>query len=293
MATKETAMDILRRSLARVRRLVRRALSPGLPLNGFEPARTPAPWLDRLTDDQLARLNRLLPWNAFTVDARGRRFGNAAWAGKRSEPQPIPDPRILLMDQRFGLAGKRVLEVGCFEGIHTVALAQRAASVVAIDARVENVVKTVVRAAFYGLSPTVFACDVEERPLPSDALRADLLHHVGVLYHLVDPVAHLRDLAPLVRIGLMMDTHYCTEAQAGASYASGDRSFKCREFQESGRADPFSGMHPRSRWLLLEDLVSILRDAGFGDVEVAEKREERNGPRALIFARKRTAGGGA
>jgi hypothetical protein len=44
-------------------------------------------------------------------------------------------------------------------------------------------------------------------------------------------------------------------------------------------------MHAHSKWLLLDDLVEILRSlAGFDRVDVAEQREERNGPRVLIFA---------
>ena len=36
-------------------------------------------------------------------------------------------------------------EVGCFEGIHTIALCQLGAEVVAVDARIENTVKRIAR----------------------------------------------------------------------------------------------------------------------------------------------------
>jgi hypothetical protein len=43
-------------------------------------------------------------------------------------------------------------------------------------------------------------------------------------------------------------------------------------------------MEDNSRWLLEDDLVRVLRDIGFATVEVAERRDERNGPRVLIHA---------
>ncbi len=266
-----------------------RPLRPGVAANGFAPGGA-VPHVDRLSDLDLGRLNRLLPWRAFTVDGKGRRFGASAWRGKRHEPQPIPDRRIELLDKEFGLEDKSVLEVGCFEGIHTIALARRARSVIAIDSRVENVVKTMVRASFYGCSPTVFVCNVEDRPVPVFDLRSDIVHHVGVLYHLADPASHLRDLCGLTKIGLMLDTHVADPKQADKSYDSVSKTFRYREFEESGDADPFSGMASKSKWLLLEDIVNLLKEGGFTTVRVAEERMERNGPRVLLFARKPPAG---
>src|SRR5829696_3960068 len=161
---------------------------PGL-RDRYEEAQTSAPFLDRLPDDELRRLNELLPWRAFTVDGQGRPLGGAAWRGKRDAPAAIPDPRILRFHERFELSDKHVLEIGCFEGIHTIALCRLARRVTAVDARVENVVKTVVRCAFFDERPRVFVHDVETEG-DDEHLRADLCHHVGVLYHLEDPVAH-------------------------------------------------------------------------------------------------------
>jgi hypothetical protein len=246
---------MLRRLRHFVRHTLLRPFLPSLPANGFPPG-PPALHLDGLSDRDLDHLNRLLPWNAFTVDGKGRRFGNRAWSGKRAEPQVIPDPRIARLDQEFGIGDKSVLEIGCFEGIHTIGLARAARQVTAIDARVDNVVKTLVRASFYGCRPTVFVCNVEDHPVPVFDLRSDVVHHVGVLY------------------------------QADRSYVSGPKTFRYREFRESGAVDPFSGMYPHSKWLLLEDIVGLLKEGGFETVTVAEEREERNGPRVLLFAHK-------
>lgn len=270
-----------------LRKLLRMPLPhPQLPVDGYPPSTTPIPALDRLSDDDLQQLNSLLKWNCFTVDSRGRRFGDCARAGKREVPETIPDRRIGLFDQEFGLHNKQVLEVGCFEGVHTIGLAQAGAQVTAVDARMENVVKATLRCQFYGLSPDIRRCDVEIaqelQPLPE----VDLLHHVGVLYHLVDPVRHLQAIAPKVRTGLMLDTHVATPEAARDVLSTGGRQLRCQRYAEGGVGEVFSGMYDHAAWLVLDDLLGLLVELGFKHTRVHEQRAERNGPRVLVFARR-------
>lgn len=257
-----------------------------VPFNGYAENRYETPYVDPLSDEDLGELNRLLKWRCFTADAHGRRFGDAAWAGKRCEPQTIPDPKIVLMHERFDLADKHVLEIGCFEGVHTIGLSMFARRVTAVDARMENVVKTIVRCALFGHHPVVFKHDVEQAGADLEPLRADLAHHVGVLYHLKDPVRHLLDLGTFISRGLMLDTHYAEDAEAVETYEAAGRAYAYKKYFEGGQADPFSGMYDHAKWLRLGDITSALKEAGFSEVEIVEKRAERNGPRVLLFARK-------
>lgn len=259
-----------------IRWLGRPALRPR-----YDDGKTPSGLVERLSDEDLERLNELLPWRAFTVDTRGRPFGGTAWRGKRDRPAEIPDRRIALFHERFDLADKHVLEIGCFEGIHTIALCRLAERVTAVDARVENVVKTIVRCAAFDLRPRVFVHDVEQDE--ADDLRADLCHHVGVLYHLEDPVSHLRRLGASIGRGIMLDTHYAEDEDATDEYEVDGERFRFRPYRERGRGDVFSGVRPVSRWLRLDDLTELLGGAGFA-AEVVEQRDERNGPRVLLFA---------
>jgi 2-polyprenyl-3-methyl-5-hydroxy-6-metoxy-1,4-benzoquinol methylase len=278
--------QLLRRVLTRISAVSRktRAIAPeSLPMRGYAEYSHRIVHVDRLSDQDLAELNELLHWHAFTVDSHGRRFGGAAWRGKRDHPQVVPDPRILRMDARFDLRDKHVLEFGCFEGIHTVALAQLGARVTAVDGRIENVVKTIVRAAMYGCSPTVFKYDVEQFPAEVDLLRADVLHHVGVLYHLADPVRHLLELGRYIREGMLLDTHYALDVEAQQSYEVDERVFRFKPYRELGRQDVFSGLSDHSKWLRLDDIVELVRETGFSEVHV-ETRNERNGPRATLLA---------
>ena len=50
--------------------------------------------------------------------------------------------------------------------------------------------------------------------------------------------------------------------------------------------DVFSGMYDHAKWFTLDMLQEILIATGFNKVEIIEVREERNGPRVLLLARK-------
>jgi tRNA (mo5U34)-methyltransferase len=206
-----------------------------------------------------------------------------AWRGKRGEPQRIPDPRIECFHEHYDLSDQHVLEIGCFEGVHTIGLCRLANRVTAVDARVENVVKTIARCALYDAWPRVLVFDVEG-PEDDELLQADLCHHVGVLYHLTNPVTHLRQLGEWISRGLMLDTHFARAADAHQEYEVDGERFRYRRYAEHGRTDVFSGMSPHSKWLMLDDIERVLVGAGFDKVEVVDTREERNGPRALLFA---------
>jgi SAM-dependent methyltransferase len=279
-----------RRILQRVG--LRRPMRGRVPSRGYTTSLNQIRFVDQLGDEDLAELNELLDWKSFVADRHGRRFGNVAWAGKRQEPQVIPDPRIVLLHEQIDLADKHVLEIGCFEGNHTLGLARFAKRVTAVDGRIANVVKTIVRCAMFGVYPTVFKCDVEARPLDVDALQADVVHHVGVLYHLVDPVRHLRELGQLARVGVMLDTHFAVDDDATDIYEVDGREYPYKRYREFGLADPFSGMHEHSKWLRLDDILTLLAEAGLSDVRLLRTRNERYGPRATLIAA-RVAPGGA
>jgi hypothetical protein len=253
--------------------------------DGYSPACQIYP-IDDLTDIELNNLNRILDWNCFTVDSKGRRFGNFAWGGKRTDPQDIPDSRILLMNDKFKLSKKIVLEIGCFEGVHTIGLGIFAKDVIAIDSRIEHVVKTIVRSQMYGFRPRVFKFDVDDMTQDYSVLKADVCHHVGVLYHLKDPVSHLIKLSDSIRTGIMLDTHIAETYEARDVYYVNDIEYPYKKYVEFGAKEVFSGMNDHSKWLTLEGLKQALRVANFINIEVIEVLKQRNGTRVLLFAGK-------
>lgn len=257
---------------------------PEIPFNGFVKDTLDSGYIEHLDDSELKRLNDLLPWMCFTADAKGRRFGSVAWNGKRDAPQRIPDERIVYMNKLFDLGRHSVLEVGCFEGIHTIALAQLSSTVTAIDSRIENVVKTIVRCNLFGYKPTVTLCDLEK---PEDISRlpvVDFVHHVGVLYHLKDPISNLLQLRHIARNGLLLDTHYATPEMASKKYAVEGASYSYYQYGEKGRDEVFSGMYDHAKWLLLDDIKGLLTSIGFSDIRIYKDTEQRNGPRVTLYA---------
>lgn len=269
---------------------LRQRVRPGrsgfsVPADGFSPLhRDPGP-VDSLHSAHLAAINELLPWACFTVDNQGRRIGAPRSASKRPTAQTIPDERILRLHEAVDLHDKHVLELGCFEGVHTIALCDLADRVTAVDARVENAVKTLTRTWLYGHRPEVLVHDVED-PDVDDVYDCDVLHHNGVLYHLLDPVRHLRRALPRARSGLLLDTHISREAEATSTYEVDGQRFRVKDFAEHPDTSPFAGMYQSARWLLLDDLRQEVLRAGFTDIAVEEVREERNGARVLLIARR-------
>lgn len=270
----------LKRVLNKIHRCFFKKHDEPLSLSGYEPGIFEFPGINNLSDEELARLNKLLPWSSWVIDSRGRRFGHRFSTDKRNTPEILPDTRIVELNKRFNLSDKHVLEVGCYEGNHTVALSHYSKSILAVDSRIEHVVKTLVRCSMAGFKPTVCCWDIEQ-PAPADLnLDCDVLHHVGVLYHLAEPARHLKHICKYVRHGLMLDTHVAPDGVK--LMKEGD--IRYWEFTEHGRDNPFSGMGSHAKWIVLEDLVELLHQLNFTDIDIAERRNERNGPRVLIYA---------
>jgi tRNA (mo5U34)-methyltransferase len=266
----------------------KKQLPEELPLAGYNDRdKNKIKFIDYLSDEQLQEINKILNWNCFVIDSKGRRFGDRASEKKRNIPQPIPDPRIVLMNEKFNLSDKSILEIGCFEGIHTIALSMYAKKVIAFDSRIENIIKTIVRCALFDYHPTVFQYDIEKESADPDWLKADLMHHVGVLYHLANPVEHLLKIGQYIHKGMMLDTHYALDELATETYEVNGKKYNYKIHREKGYTDVFSGMSNHAKWLTLNDITILLEESGFSDIEIVEKREERNGPRILMFAQKK------
>lgn len=251
----------------------------------------------RISNDDLDELNGLLPWRAGTDLGDGRIIGvvggshraqadgkpapmSATTPAKRDRIEPIPDKRIVRIEQHLGLAGKSVLEVGCFEGIHTAALCGFGAEVTAVDLRPINVVKTAVRLAAYGYYARVLVADCEDEE--TDLGKYDFVFHCGVLYHLEDPVRHLARLLEQCD-AIYLDTHVAEPHQVDDELASGGRIYRGMRYREGGWSDPFSGRAATAFWLTQADLIDLLAQHGFV-AEVWSERAERNGLRVGLFA---------
>lgn len=239
-----------------------------------------------LSDADVETFNNLLPWASMTVDPSGRILGRPWNSAKRSGVHGLLDPRQTKFNAAFNLAGRHVLELGCFEGIHTIGLLLLGASVTAVDGRMENVLKTMARVWAYGLKCDVTQWDFEEKPSPLLPERWDVLHHIGVLYHLSDPVGHLNAVLPRTDHAVLLDTHVADSAEvATLQYvANGETVRYRRKAEPHAVSSPFAGMRDHAKYLVLEDLVDLLQRHGFKDTQVVSNRLERNGRRVTVWA---------
>lgn len=241
-------------------------------------------FIDTLSDQDLERLNKILPWKCYVLDRHERKFGDAASEKKRNEPETLPDQRILQLSKVQPLTGKTVLEVGCFEGVHSVSLAMQGAAVHALDSRIENIIKTIVRCKLLGVDVKPILMNLEDLDAVSLLEDYDCCCHIGVLYHLTDPIRHLKTLAKKIHLSILLDTHYIQPSMVNDEYVSDGLIYKCRVAREFGRDEVFSGMQPFSRWLTMKDLVETLDTSGFKLISVLSDRMERNGPRVTLIA---------
>jgi hypothetical protein len=238
----------------------------------------------KIPDDDLQEINTFLPWYAAAPLPDGRLLGRLdARAGKRHDPGRIPDKRIVRLNDSLPLRQRRVIEVGCFEGIHTVGLLSFCNDVTAIDIRPINVVKTATRVALHGMRVRVAVMDVEK--LDPNFGRFDVMFHVGVLYHLLNPAEQLLAMSSIAD-HVFLDTHIARDEPKIVERKVGHIPYRGAFHDEGGWSDPFSGRDPTAFWLELESIQSLLVSAGFVNQNLWEVREERNGPRISLLASK-------
>lgn len=234
-----------------------------------------------LPDTTIAEVNSMLDWHAGTV-LNGQILGRLGTTpGKRTSPGKIPDYRIERLHELVNLTDKSILEVGCFEGIHTLGLRLYSENVTAVDIRPLNVVKTATRLSMHGASAKVFVADVETLSLQFGHF--DVIFHCGVLYHLMSPVEHILAIGPMCNT-LFLDTHVARDEKEIIERKSDNFSYQGAYHGEATWLDPFSGKDAQSFWMTQESLTEALRRAGFSTVNPIEFREERNGPRVAILA---------
>jgi SAM-dependent methyltransferase len=230
-----------------------------------------------ISDENLRALQESFDWQTGYYLPDGRVLGVP---GKRGEIHKLTDPRILTLHDRVDLSGKSVLELGCCEGGLTVQIASRCKHVVAVDSRARNIAGAILRAYVWNLDHRIAFQIADARDYVADNYAFDVIFHCGLLYHLNDPITHLRSLSQMSKC-LLLDTHYVTDDDNVEFSGSG---LFGRRYHEGGFNDPFSGMTDLSFWLNRSSLLRLLKQAGYDQIEIISDRVERNGPRMTLIA---------
>ena len=185
------------------------------------------------------------------------------------------DPRLAAFLNRCPRPG-RLLELGCLEGGHSVELAKAAEHVVALDGRERNLEHARWIQRLLDVSNVSFLhANLETYDLAGLGL-FDQIFNAGVLYHLPRP---WELVSRLVEIGrdMFLCTHLAPQAEVE------QHGYQGIFFTE--REGPKSGMSERSFWLVRDDLLRMLADCGFEDIEIIKEFPTRLGPYIWLWCR--------
>lgn len=152
----------------------------------------------------------------------------------------------------------RVVELGSFEGMHSLMLAAhpQITSVLGLEARQYLIDKAAFIKTLYGLDKVEFRqCDLEVEKLAKFG-QFDFVFCSGLLYHMTHPWDCIRAMTQ-VSDRIFVGSHI---ADVGVEEREGFQGKTCPEY---GYHEPLSGTNTYSFWLTHEALVEIFRREGF------------------------------
>lgn len=200
----------------------------------------------------------------------------------------ISEPRIDQLIKRLSLKDMRVLELGCLEGMHSFIMHNLGArEITAIEGRKDNFLKCLIVKNAFQLDKCRFLLGDLNEILASVSGVFDLCLALGIIYHLTSPVEAIYKLAELSN-KLFVWTHYATK-----SYPQGvlvDIKYKgCiyrGKYVGEDTSHYLSGLNRHSFWIFEEDILKVIKDAGFKSIELITKEEHEHGPAMTFLASK-------
>lgn len=213
------------------------------------------------------------------------------------------DDRIPWCLDLFGsIAGRKILELGPLEGMHTYILDQQQPEVIhAIEANKLSFLRCLITKELLDLKRAKFFHGNFLPWLEHTEVSYDLIVASGVLYHMKDPIRLLELIAKRSRAVFIWTHYFSHEAMPGDEQwrksLSGDVetvlycglkvSLYRRGYHRSWKETTFcGGMHDRHYWLEKDDILGILRLLGFDEIWTAHEQRHSNGPSLSIFARR-------
>ena len=210
-------------------------------------------------------------------------FGN----GLETTPA-IPAGVVDIFDTRLQMVEKAVaahfgdrlkdiecLDIGCHEGFYSLAMARRVRSVVAVDARPENLKRAKFVARAMDVNNIVYRQGQVETLAADQARTFPLTLFLGLLYHVEDPMRCLRQVAAVTGELCLLETQVVDEVEGYAEWGSREWT---RPYQgiiavidETGEFDAGNretGVSPMATCPSPKALLFMLKQAGFRRVEI-------------------------
>jgi len=170
--------------------------------------------------------------------------------------------------------GLRVADLGCLEGGFSLALAQRGMNMLGIEARRKNLEKAQLLKEHFETTNLEFLCDDVKNFSRERFGMFDIVLALGILYHLDQPVAWLRQIAEATSGVLVVESHFAPSDESSLSQIDprlsqlgpiekveiGRETYEGRWFfrvrRESGPRSPTLGFLFQSKFLLADQRIA-------------------------------------
>jgi len=194
---------------------------------------------------------------------------------KPEQPWLMEDLPLLKFTKQFlrmvfpdGVAGKRVVDLGCLEGGYTVEFARQGFAALGIEVRESNFEKCQRVKAGTHLPNLTFVHDDVQNLATYGVF--DVVFCCGLLYHLDKPRQFVKLMAQTCRRAIIIDTHVASTRRNGKfslSRVTQNEGWSGRWFREGGKkryqANWSSWSNEKSFWPMKSHLVEVLRNSGF------------------------------
>jgi SAM-dependent methyltransferase len=173
------------------------------------------------------------------------------------------------------LEGRRVLDLGCLEGLFAMEFAKQGAEAVGVEIRAGHIAKANLCKEALDLQKVSFVQDDVRNISVEKYGKFDVIVCSGILYHLAqaevfDLVSKMHEMATRL---VLIDTHIAIEPQQAAQYKGVEyRGSTYREHAEGSSASDrakrgwASWDNSTSFWLTRPSLVNLMLDCGFSSV---------------------------
>lgn len=217
------------------------------------------------------------------------------------------DDRINWALQTFGsIAGKKVLEVGPLEGMHTYMLhRQRPARIDAIEANRLCFLRCLLTRQILDINTASFLLGDIQAWLAEHEEVYDFALASGVLYHMADPGEFLKRLASRTNAVFIWTHFFLDEAMPKDDVRRRPFSGKIetrmiegvplryyeRSYQLANSNASFcGGMKDRHFWMHRDDILALLEKLGYSDIVIRDQDlDHPGGPSFSLLARKAPA----
>ncbi|WP_396595209.1 class I SAM-dependent methyltransferase [Brevundimonas sp. R86498] len=213
------------------------------------------------------------------------------------------DARIdWLVQHRGGFDGQSVLELGPLEGGHTYMLEKAgAASILGIEANTLAYMKCLIAKEIMGTRNSRFLLGDFDDYLDQTTERFDFLLASGVLYHMVDPIRTLTNMARVTDEMFIwshfFDDRAMPEGDPRRALFTGETivrerdgkslTYRLRGYGDSTVYSSFiGGISPGSVWLEKGETIAFLESHGFAVTPSFEHDDHPHGPAACLYARR-------